>query len=378
MIGFSATNPCHVYDLAVALHKDRALRCYYSGYPAWRLRPPAGFPLVARSWRTVVTYGLLRMPHRLRPAPSRLFQWQDDGFDRAIANVIGDGNGATLHGLPGQALLTFQAARRRGWRTVLNHASGPVRQQLALLAPEYERAGLRQQDFHRFDREYFSREEAEYSLADFHCVASTIVAGQLRDAGVPAARIWVVPYAANPAVFHPPPDTARRQVNRVIFAGQLTQRKGLRVLFEAIRQLHQSTPIELHLYGRTMADIAPDLTTCRDRPWLRLQGPVSQSQLADAFRAAAILVLPSWEEAFGLVVPQALNCGLPCIVSNRVGAADLIASRKNGSIVPVGDPAALAVEIDWWLRNPGAFTSPLLTWEQPARRLVALTQGADS
>jgi len=360
--------------LAKALHRQGALGRYYSGYPSWKLRPPKGFHLVTNSFRTVVTYSCLRLPETVRPASYRLFRWQDQGFDGAIARALPGDPGQWLHALPGQALETFGAARRQGIGTVLNHASGPVRQQLALIEGEYRRAGLEFSKHHGFDSTYFEREDAEYAAADYHCVASSIVRRQLQDAGVPSERIWVVPYAADPAVFHPPAPDHPRAPMRIIYAGQLTQRKGLRVLFAAAKALRHSLAVELHLYGPRIPDIAPDLAGIGGESWIVRHGAVSQQRLAQAFREASVLVLPSWEEAFGLVVPQALNCGLPCVVSDRVGASDLIRPRENGAIFPVGDSDALAREIDWWLHNGSSFSNPLLTWDEPARMISELTR----
>ena len=202
-ICISATNPCHLYDLAVALHARGELGGYFSGYPAWRLQPPDGFPLVVRSARTLVTYGCLRLPAALRPSAHRLFRWQDLGFDRAVARVLEAAGGASIHAMPGQALATFRRARELGMLTVLNHASGPVRQRLAMIEDEYRRAGLDLAQHHGYDSAYFAREDAEYAAADYHCAASSIVRAQLEAAGVPPNRIWVVPYAADPAVFFP-------------------------------------------------------------------------------------------------------------------------------------------------------------------------------
>ena len=375
-ICISATNPCHLYDLAVALHARGELGGYFSGYPAWKLHPPDGFPLVACSTRTLVTYGCLRLPAVLRPSPHRLFRWQDQGFDRAVARSLEAAGGAFIHAMPGQALATFQRARELGMLTVLNHASGPVRQQLALIEGEYRRAGLELSHYHGFDAAYFKREDAEYAAADYHCAASSIVRVQLEAAGVPSNRIWVVPYAADPAVFHPPAANHPRAPRRVVYAGQLTQRKGLRVLFAAVRALRRSSAVELHLYGRAMPDIAPDLRCIEGEPWIVRHGDVSQQRLAQAFREATVLVLPSWEEAFGLVVPQALNCGLPCVVSDRVGASDLIRPGGNGSIFPAGDADALARAIDSWMHDGRRFSQSILTWQSAAEMMIGFTRSA--
>jgi glycosyltransferase involved in cell wall biosynthesis len=375
-ISISATNPCHLYDLAVALHQMRSLGRYYSGYPRWKLRPPPEMRVVTRSARTLVTYACLRLPHAIRPAAHRLFRWQDNGFDEAVAISLCEDSSAFLHAMPGQALATFRAAKARGIKVVLNHASGPVRQQLMLMEDEFSRAGLSPGKYHGFDNAYFDRECAEYAMADWHCVASSIVARQLVTAGVAADRIWIVPYGANAEIFRPPPTPAKREPLKVVFAGQMALRKGLRIAFEALREVRKSRLVNFELFGSITAEMAPYLAAHGNRPWIRLHGPVSQSQLADVFRRASVLVLPSWEEAFGLVVVQAMNCGLPCIVSDRVGAGDLIEHRRNGSIFPAGDSEALAREIAWWLENPLNFAAPSLTWEAPAKRLLALSQAA--
>jgi glycosyltransferase involved in cell wall biosynthesis len=309
----------------------------------------------------------------IRPAAHRLFRWQDQGFDRAVARSLSPDCGESIHAMPGQALATFRRAHELGIQTVLNHASGPVRHQLALIEGEYRRAGLDFSEHHGFDSAYFEREDAEYAIADYHCVASSIVRRQLQDAGVSPEKIWVVPYAADTALFHPPAPAAARVSFRIVYAGQLTQRKGLRVLFAAVKKLRRSLAVELHLYGPTQPDIIPDLEGIAGESWIVRHGAISRPQLADVFRAASVLVLPSWEEAFGLVVPQALNCGLPCIVSDRVGASDLIRQRENGSVFPAGDDETLAREVDWWLHNHSSFSNPLLTWDEPARMILELT-----
>ncbi|RYD79053.1 MAG: glycosyltransferase, partial [Verrucomicrobiaceae bacterium] len=108
---------------------------------------------------------------------------------------------------------------------------------------------------------------------------------------------------------------------------------------------------------------------------LQFHGPVAQGQLADAFRSGSVLVLPSLEEGFGLVVPQALACGLPVIVSNRVGAKDLVRQRENGSVVPVQDPVALAEELQWWADNPRRVREDV-TWKKPVELLLSHSRSA--
>jgi glycosyltransferase involved in cell wall biosynthesis len=284
-----------------------------------------------------------------------------------------------------------------------------------------------------YDADYFAREDEEYSLADFHCAASTIVRDQLAARGIPRERIWLVPYGADARIFHPgstrvprvgagvPPartsadvdseeivdpsssDSARKFVAagrpdqhagracspelaaapapapaaaglRIVFAGQAGLRKGLRTLLDALT-LAGRADWRVDFYGAVLGEAQADLAAYRGATPLHFHGPVAQPALAQAFRAGSVLVLPSLEEGFGLVVPQALSCGLPAIVSNRVGGQDLVRHRETGSIFPAGDATALAAELAWWAAQPRRVTANF-GWSEPAQKLITLSQAA--
>jgi glycosyltransferase involved in cell wall biosynthesis len=271
--------------------------------------------------------------------------------------------------MPGQALATFRAAKRRGIRTVLNHATGPVRDWVRIMEPEYERVGLKLADCCPYDDAYLAREDEEYALADFHCAASSIVRAQLIARHIPRERIWIAPYGADSSVFFPAGSAPGGEF-RILFAGQVCLRKGIKTLLDALT-LAARADWRVDLCGARSDETAADLAAYRGATPLHLHGPVPQARLAGFMRAASVLVLPSLEEGFGLVVPQALNCGLPCIVSDRVGAKDLVSHRETGSIFPVQDAAALAGELIHWSEHPRRIEGRC-GWTEPARALMAL------
>src|SRR5262245_42303141 len=126
-ISFSATNPCHMWPMARAMAAEGSLGTYYSGYPTWKLHGADGVAVRCFSWRTNVGYGLLKYaPGWARAGSRRLFLWQDAGFDRSVGRHL---EGCDfIHAMPGQARQTFRAAKKLGVRTVLNHATGPMRE----------------------------------------------------------------------------------------------------------------------------------------------------------------------------------------------------------------------------------------------------------
>ena len=76
-------------------------------------------------------------------------------------------------------------------------------------------------------------------------------------------------------------------------------------------------------------------------------GFVNQSFLPKFYVAADLLVLPSESETWGLVVNEAFACGLPAIVSDRVGCApDMICHDVTGRVVPIGGGQELVRAIE--------------------------------
>ncbi len=374
-ISLSATNPCHLWPLARALAAEGALGHYYSGYPAWKLGDADPAHLRCHSLQTNIVYGLLKYaPESLRPSSRQLFMWQDHGFDRWVGRHIEPCD--FIHAMPGQALHTFRAARKRGIRTVLNHATGPVREWVKIMRPEYERVGLRLEDLCPYDAAYFQREDEEYALADFHCAASTVVRDQLVALGIANDRVWVVPYGADTGA----PVFVREENNgpprdfRILFVGQIGLRKGLQTLLDALT-LSQRADWRVDFVGAKLSESAADFAAYKGATPLHFHGAQPQMQVARRMRESSVLVLPSLEEGFGLVVPQALNCGLPCVVSDRTGGKDLVRHRDNGSIFSTRYAHALAAELTWWSDHP-ARTTDSFTWAPAARTLLAHSQAA--
>lgn len=372
-ISISATNPCHLYPMALELANHGALGSYYSGYPAWKLGDTSGLSVRTHSLRTNIVYGLLKfVPENWRPESKKLFRWQDDGFDRWTGAHLEDCD--YVHAMPGQCLHTFRAARKLGIRTVLNHATGPVREWVRIMEPEYARIGLRLTDVCPYDDAYFVREDEEYALTDWHCVASTVVRDQLIALGIDPKRIWLVPYGADSRVFHNGSSAIPDATFRIVFAGQVGVRKGLRTLLDALT-LANRPDWEMEFYGVVLGEARHDLDQYRGATPLSFHGAVSQETLAEGFRTGSVLVLSSLEEGFGLVVPQALNCGLPAIVSDRVGGKDFVRHHTNGSIFPTGNAEALAAELTWWSEHPQRVQEKF-GWSQPTEKLIEFSVAA--
>jgi len=79
---------------------------------------------------------------------------------------------------------------------------------------------------------------------------------------------------------------------------------------------------------------------------LVLAGDVPHERLVETYAAADVFALLSSWEPWGVVVNEAAACGLPLVLSDRVGAApDLLRDGENGALVPAGDVAAAAAAL---------------------------------
>jgi len=370
-LAFAATNPCHLYPLAQAASSLSPNVTFYSGYPQWRLPRPYPARLHTHSGRVLVTYGLLRLPERFRPRSRTLFLWQDRDFDRWVGSKLSKHD--FVHAMPGQALETFRKAKALDVRTVLNHATGPSRNWIEIMREEYQRVGLTLDQATVYDESFLERESKEYTLADLHCAASTVVKKQLVATGISPERIWMVPYGADPKVFYPRRNSSAGQF-RIIFAGYVSLRKDVITLLSALQKLRRKE-WRVDFYGGVAGEVRQDIDSYSGETPLYFHGPVSQNDLAQKMRESSILVLPSLEEGFGLVVAQALSCGTPCIVSEAVGAKDLLKNRENGSVFPVKDSEALSEELIFWANRPGRVTGDF-SWTQPAETLLRLSESA--
>ena len=115
----------------------------------------------------------------------------------------------------------------------------------------------------------------------------------------------------------------------LLAVGDVNPRKNLVALAEAVATLGRPD-LELALVGRPGFRGREILSRCRAR-WL---GHVTDEELADLYRAAAVTAYPSLYEGFGIPVLEALACGSPVVASRR------------GAIPEAAGDAAILVEPD--------------------------------
>lgn len=179
-----------------------------------------------------------------------------------------------------------------------------------------------------------------------------------RDHGRPGIPVGNLPYFSDLSPFQQQPASAGTVPSRfrLLYCGQLIERKGLLPLFKAFSRIAAINPIaELLLVGDgDLRETLQNQVAAHLRARIRFVGFRPVSDLPSLFAKADALVLPSLHDGWGVVINQAFGAGLPVIASDAVGAAiDLVRHGENGLIVPAGDVPALQEAILTLAESPG-------------------------
>lgn len=124
----------------------------------------------------------------------------------------------------------------------------------------------------------------------------------------------------------------------MLFLGRINKKKGLDILFEAFAKLTIIHPdLTLFIVGHDndgyqmeLEKLATDLNIT---PKIKFTGPLQGTEKVNMYRNATLFVLSSYSENFGMSVVEAMACGCPVVISDKVGIADHIAAKQAGIVV---------------------------------------------
>lgn len=236
------------------------------------------------------------------------------------------------------ALESLRWAKQRGIPTFLENVNVHLGDMREALVAEARRYGCGVYRGYPTSKQV-ARGSAEFEIADHIRVCSDLSKKEMVARGVPADKIEVLPLPINLASFRPA-SNSETSVGplRLCFVGSLDLRKGFVPLLRAIRKLSPDA-VSLEFVGNTGDSCSKRLLE-QERTGLNVV--VGPGDPRPAFARADVFVLPSLEDGFGIVVPEAMASGLPVIVTDRCGAAEWVRPGETGWIVPAGDVEALA------------------------------------
>jgi glycosyltransferase involved in cell wall biosynthesis len=138
----------------------------------------------------------------------------------------------------------------------------------------------------------------------------------------------------------------------IAFVGRLEEDKGIGDLLQASAGIELPHQVVIAGRGSLSATLREQATALGLDRRVRFVGHLGGAELLDMFHASDLLVLPSCSnrhsrECWGMVVNEAMNCGLPVVATDAVGAAagGLVLNEQTGLIVPQRTPHALAAAL---------------------------------
>jgi glycosyltransferase involved in cell wall biosynthesis len=226
------------------------------------------------------------------------------------------------------------------------------------------------------------RKDEELELADVIICPSFFVRDSLPAHILLKKRVEVVPFGS-PAVSESVPENRALGPLRVLFAGSMTQRKGLADLFSAIKML-DSNRFELHVLGTPIASMSFYKSQL---PNFIHHHPRANAQVLNLMRSCDVFILPSIVEGRALVQQEAMSCGLPIIVTRNAGGEDLVEDGKAGFLVPIRNPSAIAEKLELLFKNRNILAemgkaaqlkAQMLSWANYRERIVEIVKSIHS
>ncbi len=128
---------------------------------------------------------------------------------------------------------------------------------------------------------------------------------------------------------------------KFIYVGRVSKEKNLHEMVEAFKQIEsQGCRAELVIVGD--GPYKDELQRRNGSANIAFTGVLKGEALATAYASADVFIFPSTSDTFGNAVLEAQACGLPAIVTNRGGPADIVRPHDSGLVVDLGEPGALA------------------------------------
>jgi glycosyltransferase involved in cell wall biosynthesis len=339
--------------------------------PASISKPVCGdvsvFPTLARgAWR--VPYSVV--------GTLRACAWHDRIVSRYLEKLAGQID--IIHTWPLGSLQTLKTAARLGIPTVLERPNAHTGFAMDVVQKECAKLGvtLPRDHEHAYNEEKLRREEAEYRLATRLLCPCDFVVKTFVDEGYSKEQLARHTYGYDEKVYFPSsePRDPKRGLT-VLFVGVCAVRKGVHYALEAWLRSPASKDGNFVIAGEFLPAYREKLAPMLAHPSVKVLG--HRNDVPELMRKSDILVLPSIEEGFGLVIAEAMGSG--CVPLASEACSEICSHMKTGLMHRVGDVEALTQHITMLHENRPLLerfrsacldAAPSVTWTSAGRVLL--------
>jgi len=306
-------------------------------FPASLGRPvPAGVrvsPTLAR--------GKLRVPYKLI-GTERAVALHDHIVARRLEKLVGQID--IVHTWPTGALETLKTAARLGIPTVLERPNAHTGFAMEVVQKECDRIGvpLPPDHEHAYNAEKLHKEEEEYRLATRLLCPSEFVVKTFLDKGFTQEQLVRHIYGYDEKVYYPSNEPRSSQSGlTMLFVGVCAVRKGVHFALEAWLKSPACKDGTFMIAGEFLPEYAEKLAPMLQHPSVKVLG--HRNDVPELMRKSDILVLPSIEEGYGLVIAEGMGSG--CVPLASEACTEICSHMQTGLMHRVGDVEALTQHI---------------------------------
>ena len=178
--------------------------------------------------------------------------------------------------------------------------------------------------------------------------------------GLPGLKLDIIPFGVDTSFYRPLDVFKDKQIFQILSVGYLIERKGFMYLISSIKDVlseHENVRLKIVGTGPQELQIRNHISELNLEKHVEIIGNITDDELLKLYNSSDLFVLPSIidsqgnTEGLGVVLIEAMACGLPVIGSNIGGIPDIIRDRETGLLVPQKDIHQLSIAMKELIEN---------------------------
>ena len=308
-------------------------------------------------WKGLLRLFLSKIPSLYKHFP-HYYDWLHDSFGRKVAEYAIKNNV--------DAVIMYDTNANECWKILKECAPHIKRIQDVSIAnrlfmkknfihdmEQTHDENIKNEQIELWDENNCKRYLEEIKDSQYFLIASNVVKRSMKFSGIKDDQMFLAPYGVDCDKFDFVQKQTLEKPLKLVYVGQVTYHKGIHHLLKVLDRFSEDD-VELYLAGG-YSESTPFVQEYKNRKNIHFLGFVTRDVLASLYQKSDVFVFPTLGEGYGMVILEALSCGVPCVVSDLAGGDDAIIEGYNGYKFKAGDDDDLYKKIQWFIDNPTKF-----------------------